>query len=199
MSHKKIRDYRNLPIVSRQEARDAGLKQYFSGEKCDAGHIAPRYVRSCACLVCLAAKSLAWQKHMYATNGDAYRTRIRMARLRNPAAVLYRGVKARANTRGIEFTITQSDVVIPESCPCCSRSIRPATGEFKKGARPDSPSVDRLDNDRGYVPGNVAVICWRCNELKRDASIEELRTILVWMERLWIEKNFPTKALKLVS
>lgn len=34
----------------------------------------------------------------------------------------------------------------------------------------------------GYVPGNVAVISWRANNLKRDASADELLRIAAWMK-----------------
>lgn len=38
-----------------------------------------------------------------------------------------------------------------------------------------SPSLDRIDNRMGYVPGNVWVISWKANRMKSDASMEELR------------------------
>lgn len=36
------------------------------------------------------------------------------------------------------------------------------------------PTVDRINNNRGYVPGNVATCCIRCNFIKRDLSLGEL-------------------------
>jgi repressor of nif and glnA expression len=46
----------------------------------------------------------------------------------------------------------------------------------------NSPTLDRICNGRGYVKGNVRVISWRANSLKRDANIEEIRSILKYME-----------------
>ncbi len=38
----------------------------------------------------------------------------------------------------------------------------------------NSPTIDRVDNTKGYIPGNVAVISYRANCLKRDSSLDEL-------------------------
>ena len=35
------------------------------------------------------------------------------------------------------------------------------------------PSIDRIDNTKGYVPGNVIVMSHRANKLKGDATKEE--------------------------
>lgn len=37
-----------------------------------------------------------------------------------------------------------------------------------------SPTLDRIDNTKGYVIGNVMWISWRANRLKGDATIQEL-------------------------
>jgi hypothetical protein len=42
--------------------------------------------------------------------------------------------------------------------------------------------VDRINPALGYVPGNIAVISWRANNLKRDAAAAELRRIADWMD-----------------
>lgn len=190
MSHKHPRDYSAVPLVSRREAKDAGLKQYFTGGSCKEGHVCPRYTRSNACVMCLAERALAWQKHMYETRGDEYRLRVRAGLKKNPARYIFAGTKARANKRGIEFTITEADVSIPSNCPCCDRQLNLYRDDlpFKKGPNPSSPSIDRIDSALGYVSGNVAVICWRCNELKRNASVEELRTILAWLEKIRVSQ-----------
>lgn len=49
------------------------------------------------------------------------------------------------------------------------------------GPAPDSPSLDRVIPELGYVPGNVIVISWRANNLKRDATIEELEAVIAYM------------------
>jgi 5-methylcytosine-specific restriction endonuclease McrA len=48
-------------IISRAQARAAGLDRYFTGQTCRRGHIAERRVSNCACIPCEAARGLAWR------------------------------------------------------------------------------------------------------------------------------------------
>ena len=52
------------------------------------------------------------------------------------------------------------------------------------GEKPIKTSIDRIDNSKGYVKGNIRVISYRANVLKNDATVEELRLILADMERI---------------
>ena len=54
---------------------------------------------------------------------------------------------------------------------------------------PDSPSVDRVRQDIGYVEDNVVVCCIRCNELKADAFLHELSRIVEGMTKFFLRKN----------
>ena len=49
------------PIVTRAEARTAGLKRYFTGEPCKAGHIDERSVAGRQCVTCAYARTAAWR------------------------------------------------------------------------------------------------------------------------------------------
>jgi len=66
-------------------------------------------------------------------------------------------------------------------CPCCSTTLDPSF-TMDKGRQNNSPSIDRFDPSLGYTVENVEVLCWRCNELKRDASPTELRLLAEWAE-----------------
>ncbi len=80
----------------------------------------------------------------------------------------------RASRRGFEFDIDESDVVVPAHCPVLGIPLAQSTNK----ASPNSPSLDRIDNTRGYVKGNVWVISSRANRLKGDATIEELEAVI---------------------
>lgn len=41
-----------------------------------------------------------------------------------------------------------------------------------------APSLDRINRRRGYVKGNVRVVCWIFNTLRMDYSAAELTTFL---------------------
>ena len=93
--------------------------------------------------------------------------------------------KHRAKTKGLDFDVAVDDVDLPELCPVFGTPLvygqRRKRGELY--ASPNSPSLDRHDNSRGYVRGNVRVISARANALKSDASLEELKDIVRYMEK----------------
>jgi hypothetical protein len=86
--------------------------------------------------------------------------------------------RLRAATKGFEFNIDEGDVVIPKVCPVLGLELTVGRG----APGPCSPSLDRMDNSLGYVKGNVRVISNRANSLKSDATIEELRAVLAYVE-----------------
>lgn len=80
------------------------------------------------------------------------------------------------------FTINKLELLLKESryCPCCGVKFLYRWGTNRK-PEPKSPSFDKFIPQLGYVKGNVFLICWRCNNLKRDATEEELFRIAEWM------------------
>ena len=41
----------------------------------------------------------------------------------------------------------------------------------------NSPTLDRIDNDRGYVPGNVVVVSYMANSIKTNATAEQVLAV----------------------
>ena len=102
----------------------------------------------------------------------------RRARLRDPSGVnypqyLFETAKARARAKGREFSIDVGDIVIPPTCPILGIPL--VLTNTKQ--QPNSPSLDRIDSSQGYVKGNVRVISWRANTLKKDATIAEIKCL----------------------
>lgn len=50
-------------IISRPEARAAGLRHYFTGAPCKRGHAAPRYVDNMTCTACDLARHIGSPSH----------------------------------------------------------------------------------------------------------------------------------------
>ena len=101
----------------------------------------------------------------------------------NPARSMLQQTKSRAKKRGFEFSITEKDILpLPKVCPVLGIPLNWKYGG--KGGRPndDSPSLDRIDSTRGYVPGNVKIISVRANRIKSDATAEELGKVLRYVE-----------------
>lgn len=49
----------------------------------------------------------------------------------------------------------------------------------------NSPSIDRIDNSKGYIPTNIVVISNRANLLKKDATLDELVAIAEFYDHLF--------------
>lgn len=96
----------------------------------------------------------------------------------NPSKAMVLAARGRAKKLGLPCTITDADVVIPEFCPILGVLL--ARGRI--GDRENSPSLDRIVPSLGYVPGNIAVMSFRANRFKNDATAEELRKIATWMD-----------------
>jgi hypothetical protein len=91
-------------------------------------------------------------------------------------------VKHRAKRRGHEVNIEESDIKIPIICPILGLPIFTDRVEGKKaGPSENSPSLDRIDNTKGYVKGNVQVISHKANTMKGNASPQELIKFANWV------------------
>ncbi len=69
---------------------------------------------------------------------------------------LLRHSKRRAKRKGIEWNLTRGDFTVPTHCPIMGVPLVKHKGQFDR----NSPSLDRIVNSQGYVPGNVKVISW---------------------------------------
>lgn len=105
-------------------------------------------------------------------------------RKNNPIHQLLISARQRAKKWNVPCTIKVSDLTVPETCPVLGIPLRFGT----VADREHSPSLDRIIPALGYVPGNVAIISFRANRFKNDASAAELRAIADW-----IDKNAPVQ------
>lgn len=90
---------------------------------------------------------------------------------------MWTDAKKRAKNNGLDFDISPLDIDIPEKCPVLGIQLETGDG----AAKPSSPSIDRLDSQRGYTKDNIEVISFRANTIKSDASFEEIERIYKWM------------------
>lgn len=97
----------------------------------------------------------------------------------DPVRALFDAARRRAASRGIAFGIDRGDIQIPENCPVLGVRLVVGGGQ---GFRDGSPTLDRVDNVKGYVKGNVRVISWRANRIKSDATLAELKALVTYLE-----------------
>jgi hypothetical protein len=118
-------------------------------------------------------------KLMAKASARRYREKHRLRRL------VYQAQK-RAIDRGVEFDLDylfEIGGLRPDACECCSIPFDYSMQDNKGRPKPNTPSLDRINPALGYVRGNIGIICWRCNAIKRDSLISEIEAIAAYMKR----------------
>src|SRR5574337_31842 len=115
-------------------------------------------------------------------NPEKAAARIRAWRQRNPRHMLWVSAKRRAKERGIEFDILPEDIPeIPEICPIALIKLE-GRQDGKRGPWDYSPTLDRIDTERGYTKDNIRVISHRGNRWKSDLKIDDVERLLQYMK-----------------
>lgn len=82
--------------------------------------------------------------------------------------------KSRACNKGLEFNISINDINIPIKCPILKIPLEYNQGY---GGADNSPALDRIDNNKGYVVGNIQVISSKANRIKTNATADEIKMV----------------------
>jgi hypothetical protein len=86
--------------------------------------------------------------------------------------------RVRAKALGLPFNIDASALSLPSVCPIFGTPL-----VWTDTITNDTPSLDRLVPEKGYVTENVAFISMRANRIKSDASLAELERIVEWVKQ----------------
>ena len=84
----------------------------------------------------------------------------------------------------IEFASYIKEIT-PDKCPVFNQELIRGTGQ----SHDFSPSVDKIIPEKGYVRGNIQVISYKANAMKRDASIKELIQFAYWILKTFIKEK----------
>lgn len=98
----------------------------------------------------------------------------------DPRKVMLIQAKQRAIKKGLNFNIDKSDIIIPENCPLLNIPL--FVGDGKLCA--NSPTIDRIICEKGYVKGNVMVISAKANTAKGNLSFAELNLLINNLKRV---------------
>ena len=127
------------------------------------------------------------RKRYVETKGEEIKKRRERRKLLTPlrfrCQILRGGMIDRAKKKGIEFNkelfttnYLMDRISKNPHCECCGKVLD--MGYKKDGIQnDDSPSMDRIDSEKGYTLENTAILCWRCNKHKQDSTANELRMI----------------------
>lgn len=172
-------------------------KRYFTGNPCKNGHVVERLISNRGCIECARVKKLKWA----ADNLDMLLERKRLDRIDNPEKhqmyekaryqqdsrfKMLTAAKQRAKLKNLPFDLTIDDLNIPEICPLLNIPLTVALNKTTG----NSPSLDRIDNKKGYTKDNILIISWRANRCKTDMSLTELFTLADNLKKLALEKGF---------
>ncbi|MGZ2448490.1 hypothetical protein ACVIRO_001244 [Rhizobium ruizarguesonis] len=110
-------------------------------------------------------------------NPELRRERARRYKDANPHYEMLEGARKRAREQGVQFSISKVDLIFPERCPVLDIPL------FRSRGKPtdNSPTLDKIIPERGYVPGNIQIISYRANRIKNNATVDELQRIAAYM------------------
>ncbi len=98
--------------------------------------------------------------------------------------LLCSAAKARARIHKIPFDITSEDILKLIGDGVCPVFGFPFVLNCKtKGGEKFSATLDRFFPDKGYILGNCSVISKLANSIKSNATAEQIKKVLVWMEK----------------
>jgi len=103
----------------------------------------------------------------------------RVRRVTHKEQMLLSNASRRARRKGVPFDLKLDDIDIPELCPVFGLPLRRDNSDRMD----DSPTLDRIVPELGYVKGNVRVISWRANRIKSDATLEELQAVVIYVKQ----------------
>jgi len=58
-------------------------------------------------------------------------------------------------------------------CSICGRELEWTYNNKQRASKPETPSLDRVKNEKILTIDNIAIICWQCNISKRNQSVKE--------------------------
>lgn len=90
----------------------------------------------------------------------------------------------RSKRTGVPNTLEIEDIKIPEVCPVLGIPLFYGDGV----SCDNSPTIDRIVPEVGYVPGNIIVVSNRANRIKSNASWRELQMLTRFYEKYITER-----------
>jgi hypothetical protein len=97
---------------------------------------------------------------------------------------LFCNAKARAQKNNLPFdlTIEWLETMVASHCPITLQPLDWLKEQVVNGtASPNSPSIDKIKPELGYVQSNCAILSHRGNLIKSDGTIDEHRRVVQYM------------------
>lgn len=162
--------------MSIEEAKRANVKHFFPDIECDMGHRSAWFLLKRnekyypKCLLCHRGS-----KSKFATNAYIKKGYVNKNLSNSISGFLYTFAKRRANKIGRSFDLKLEDIIIPKYCPIFGTelNLKYGSSEQNNESRANIPSLDRIDNNKGYTKSNILVISYRANIVKGQGTVKE--------------------------
>ena len=109
----------------------------------------------------------------------------------------FQEAKSRAQNKNVPFTVTLKYLreMAGDHCPVFGHKFVWGRSRLGKGKTTgDSPSLDRIIPELGYVPGNVVFISHNANRIKNNATEKELYAVADWLHEARKKVNVNEKS-----
>jgi len=97
---------------------------------------------------------------------------------------MLRHARNRSKKRNIYFNLSLDDFEIGTKCPILNIPFKVGKENWQ-----NSPSLDRIDNRRGYEKDNVIVVSTMANSIKNQATPKQIKKVAEFYEKIYNEKN----------
>lgn len=128
------------------------------------------------CTECNKSLSTKDKDKILRENLEGYHEKEKLQRRESHKRNIIHNMLSRAKQRALKygycFDISDSDIVIPKVCPLLN--IPFVLGEGSEYEY--TPTIDRIDNTKGYTRDNIWIISKKANSMKNSATFEELKT-----------------------
>lgn len=96
-------------------------------------------------------------------------------------------IQRRAKAKGLPCNITSTYLasITPEICPVLGIPLK----HNIKVAGLDSPSIDRIDPDKGYVVGNILIVSKLANQIRSCGTPEQIIAVGEFYRKLLCEDH----------
>ena len=99
------------------------------------------------------------------------------------ASMVY-DAKERAKKKNMDFNLVKKDIHFPEVCPVFNIKLEHGRKNWKS-----SPTIDRIDNNKGYVLDNCIVVSCIANTIKNSATPKQILKVGNFYKKLYKEKG----------
>ena len=114
---------------------------------------------------------------------------------------LYSSYRGRARKKGFEFTLTKLEFFLLTSAPCyyCGKKPEQSKAPNKYAAEYIYNGIDRLDNAKGYIDGNVVPCCYDLTSQLVMGNVNDQSLREIWINSKYKNLRDSIKNKKFIS